>query len=103
MNGLCSPFNRSPYEAVRSGLPHVAPRPLTPDAEAVQGLLRAATDRDASLSRQALIEQTRWPWPRVEKALSLLEAHALLALRPVGASVLFRYAPAPTAKSQKVA
>ncbi|MCD0160025.1 hypothetical protein IHN63_01760 [Deinococcus sp. 6YEL10] len=91
------------YEAVRSGLPRVAPRPLTPDAEAVQGLLRAATDRDASLSRQALMEQTRWAWPRVEKALSLLEAHGLLALRPVGASVLFRHTPAPTATSQKVA
>ncbi|MCD0164597.1 hypothetical protein [Deinococcus sp. 12RED42] len=90
------------YEAVRSGLPRVAPRPLTPDAEAVQGLLRAATDRDASLSRQALMEQTRWPWPRVEKALSLLEAHALLALRPVGASVLFRHAPSP-ARQKKVA
>lgn len=89
------------YEAVRSGLPCVAVRPLTPDAEAVQGLLRAATDRDASLSRQALMEQTRWPWPRVEQTLSLLEAHGLLALRPVGASVLFRHAPAPTSKSSK--
>lgn len=89
------------YEAVRSGLPRVAVRPLTPDAEAVQGLLRAATDRDASLSRQALMEQTRWPWPRVEKALSLLEAHALLALRPVGASVLFRHAPTAASARQK--
>ncbi|OWL98927.1 hypothetical protein CBQ26_00275 [Deinococcus indicus] len=89
------------YEAVRSGLPRVAVRPLTPDAEAVQGLLRAATDRDASLSRQALMEQTRWPWPRIEKALSLLEAHGLLALRPVGASVLFRHAPTPAPARQK--
>ena len=89
------------YEAVRSGLPRVAARPLTPDAEAIQGLLRAATDRDASLSRQALMEQTRWDWPRVEQALSLLEAHGLLALRPVGASILFRHTPTPAPARQK--
>ncbi|GGR62733.1 hypothetical protein GCM10008959_25970 [Deinococcus seoulensis] len=90
------------YAAVRSGLPRVPARPLTPDAEAVQGLLSAATERDSSLSRQALMEQTRWPWPRVEKALSLLEAHHLLALRPVGASILFRHAPTPE-RHKKVA
>lgn len=89
------------YAAVRSGLPRVAPRPLTPDAEAVEGLLSAATERDASLSRQALQEQTRWDWPRIEKALALLEAHGLLALRPVGASILFRHAPAPAPAHQK--
>ena len=75
------------YAAVRSGLPRVPARPLTPDAEAVQGLLRAATERDSSLSRQALMDETRWPWPRVRDALALPEAHSLLALRPVGAAI----------------
>ncbi|GGS36871.1 hypothetical protein [Deinococcus knuensis] len=89
------------YAAVRSGLPRVPARPLTPDAEAVQGLLRAATERDSSLSRHALMDETHWPWPRVRDALALLEAHGLLALRPVGASVLFRHAPTPVPSRRK--